>query len=149
MKFFLRAILVTLLLFSSFTHADPNPDVGRWVRQTLSDTLSINFEQKQDDLMSIRNNYSYDAWNALTGFLSNYINITHSQQLTVRPFFKGNPTIVKQGMSSGIHFWRVNDTVVLPELKVELSFSFIVLLKDINDGSPYVIQSMNIIKRDY
>ena len=149
MKFLLRVVLVTLLLFSSFIHANPTPDVGEWVKQTLSDTLSISFEQKQDNLVPIRNNYSYDSWNALIGFLSDYINIIHSQQLTVHLFFKENPIIINHGMSSGINFWRVNETVVLPELKVELFFSFIVLLKEPDSGEPYVIQSMNIIKKDY
>ncbi|BCA94062.1 hypothetical protein TUM19329_04230 [Legionella antarctica] len=149
MKFLLRAISITLLVYSSFSHANPNPDVGEWVKQTLSDTLSIYFEQKQDNLAPIRNNYSYDSWNALLGFLSNYIDTSRKQQLIVHPYLKDEPIVVGQGLSSGIHFWRVNQAVVLPELKIELFFSIIVLLRSADSEEPYVIQSMDIIKSDY
>ncbi|MCL9683250.1 hypothetical protein [Legionella maioricensis] len=149
MKFFLRAVVVTLLFFSSVLHANPTPDVGEWVKQTLSDTFLISFEEKQDNLVPIRNNYTYDSWSALVGFLGDYMETTRNQKLVVHPLFKEDPIVVGQGISSGIQFWRVNQTVVLPEFKVELFFSILVLLRSANSEDPYVIQSMDIIKRDY
>lgn len=142
-------ILLSTLLFSSFTQADVNSNVGPWVKNTLSETLSVNYMEEKDSLDKVNENYTLNAWGAIVSFLGGYMDVIRARQLTIHPVFVGDPVVVTSGYSSGIRFWRINQQVLLPEIKAQLFFSLIVLLRSPDSEEPYVIQSLDIIKKPY
>lgn len=151
MKSFARGfILLSALLLCSSLHSDQSStNVSDWLKKTLMHTFEITFAQQQGDLISLRSNYTNNAWNALTGFLGGYIDFVKQNKLTIHPFFGEYPQITETGTYSGIHYWRLNQQIVIPELKVQIGLSIVVLLRSLNSDDPYVIQSMDIIKQPY
>ena len=97
-------ILLSTLLFSSFTHADANSNVGPWVKHILTETLSVNYMEEKDSVDKVNENYTFNAWEAIVSFLGGYMDVIRAKQLTIHPVFVGDPVIVKSGYSSGIRF---------------------------------------------
>ena len=151
MKSLLRAttLLFTLMTLSSFTHADSNSGVSEWVQQTLTKTLSVSYDSKLNNFPAVRHNYTHAAWNGMAQFLSDYVGAVRSQKLVLHPIFDGKPVIVKTGEHSGMRFWRINQNVTIPELRVALAFSLLILSRSADNKSPYIIQSMSVIKKEY
>lgn len=148
-RLFSKIIIITVLFLASPLHADQNEEVAQWVKQITTQTFSVNYTQHQSDFAYIRSHYTNNAWNAITSFLGNYLNIIQTHRITVHPIFADEPRVVKTGYYSGIHYWRVNQIITLPELKVAIAFSIVVIARNTTTGDPYLIQSMDINKKDY
>ena len=152
MKYLARRALTSLvffnlLLFSLLSHAEDNTEVKAWVKRVLTETLSVSYNTQKSDFTEISKNYTFNAWNAMTDFLGGYMKNIRAKQLTVNPVFDGDPRVVKSGIYSGIHYWRVNQNVSFQEFNLYLSFSLIVLARDPSTGASYIIQSMDISKK--
>ena len=142
-------IIVSILLLSPLVHADQNQDVEQWVKDTTVNTFSVDYTQHQSDFDEIRSHYTMNAWSAITGFLSGYLDTIQNNKITVHPIFNDEPKVVNTGYYSGIHYWRVNQILTLPQLRVIIAFSIIVIEKSPNQSQPYLIQSMDINTQKY
>jgi len=111
--------------------------------------LSIDYNYKADDDSELRKNYTKDGWNALSDFLGNYINVVREQQLTLHPVFTIEPFVTAKGIAlKEIHYWRVNEVVSIPELKLTIAFSLLVIEANPTPNGHFLIQSMDMIKKD-
>ncbi|WP_454786122.1 hypothetical protein [Legionella sp. WA2024007413] len=152
MEALLPRILLWLILFISplTLYAQNKEEISQWVKQILLNTLSLDYTYKASDDSELRKNYTANAWDALSNFLGNYLDVIRENQLTLHPIFITEPYVVEQGMALGVHFWRVNEVVSIPELKVTISFSLIVIEANPqpDGGGRLLIQSMDMIKKD-
>ncbi|MGC1182434.1 hypothetical protein [Legionella sp.] len=140
--------LAAILIFSSVLHAANPQEVTEWTKNTLMTTLSVDFNYNSMDVTKYRQGFTPYAWNALSGFLGVYLQQIHAQQLILHPKFLKTPTIVDSGIASGIQFWRVNEEIVLPEIKVKIAFSLIVIATNPTANGSYIIQNMSMIKEE-
>lgn len=137
-------LLTMFLMISPLAYASKNEEVALWVAQTLVKTLSINYTSQPSDFEEVKKNYSFNAWDAIVGFLGQHKAKIQSEQLTLHPTLGSVPIIVKSGNNNGIHFWRINQLIILPEFKATIDFDLIVLARDPASGYPYVIQGINM-----
>lgn len=149
MKLLIKNIFFILILFHflSTLHAsstDRDSKVIQWAQQTLIDTLSVSYTTQPQDFALIRERYSVNAWNGLTEFLGGAMKTIRTEQLTLNPVLQGDPQILATGNFSGIHYWVFRQSVVIEEMKVELSFTLTILERDPLTGYPYVVQSLSI-----
>ncbi|MDP3267491.1 MAG: hypothetical protein Q8M40_00445 [Legionella sp.] len=150
MKFYMRqSIFLLLLIFSSLIHSNEHKTVTLWVQGALLNTLSLSYKDKPLQESPNRINYTFNAWNAITGFLGGYMKTVRARELTLSPQPVNKPTVVNSGVVSGIQFWRVNQSILLPELTLQVDFSLVVLARDPTTGGPYIIQSMDIRKKQF
>ncbi len=152
MNYLIRSLFLslTLLFFASFIQADDtteNETVTNWTMQTLLDTFTINYSQTANDFAQVRTHYTLNAWSGITGFMSQYKDQINTNQMSIHPIFLSEPTIVKTGNYSGIHFFRVNQTLLLAELNIEVDLSLVILAATPNSKLPYIIQSMDILTK--
>ncbi|QMT61351.1 DotI/IcmL/TraM family protein [Legionella sp. PC997] len=152
MEALLPRILLWLILFISplTLYAQNKEAISQWVKQILLNTLSLDYTYQASNDSELRKNYTANAWDALSNFLGNYLDVIRENQLTLHPIFITEPYVVEQGMALGVHFWRVNEVVSIPELKVTISFSLIVIEANPqpDGGGRLLIQSMDMIKKD-
>ena len=150
MKSFLQKILFLSVLFAfSFTlYAQNNAEVCQWTKQTLLNTLSIDYTYQKGDDDQIRKSYTDNAWDAISGFLGGYVDTVKEQHLTTHPIFIQEPSVVASGVDSGIYYWRVNEEVLIPELHLIIAFSMLVIKTNSSTSGGYVIQSLNMVKRE-
>ncbi|QRN04776.1 hypothetical protein GH742_13420 [Legionella sp. MW5194] len=139
-----------LFLFSLpvFSYADAQDDeVAAWAQTTLLNTLTVNYDSYEEDIASNRINYTQNARDALRGFLGNYLSVIEENQLSLHPQALGNAQIINEGYFSGIHFWRINQAIAIPELSIQIAFSIVVV--KVNGDPPYLVQSVSMIKQPY
>lgn len=136
-------LVIAALLFTPVSHADEDAAVAAWTQQVLMDTLSVDYQTIGTDLKGVKNNYTLDAWEGLGSFLGSYVPMIKNNQLVLHPQALGNAQVVNEGDYSGIQFWRVNQSITIPELNVRIDFSVIVIKAT---NPPYVIQSLNMTK---
>lgn len=137
-------LLIVLLAFPALNYADDN-DVTAWTQQVLLSTLSINYTVTPDDFAALRENYMPTAWEALQDFVGDEVNVVRTKKLTLHPVALGPATIVNTGFSFNIHYWRVNQSIAIPELNMTIDFSVIVIKAN---NPPFLIQNMTMIKHD-
>ncbi|WP_051555158.1 hypothetical protein [Legionella fairfieldensis] len=141
-------LLFFALLFSPFSYSDSDDlQVANWTEQVLLKTLSISYQTTPDDFALLKQNFLNNAWLALSNFLSEELETLRDQQLTLHPAAIEQAQVVNSGYVSGIHFWRVNQTISLPELSLAIAFSVIVIKR--NGTPPYVIQSIDMTKAPF
>ncbi len=136
-------LLFFVLVFSPFSYADDD-EVANWTGQVLLKTLAISYRTTPDDFALLKQNFLHNAWLALNNFLSEQLQIVRNQHLTLHPSAEEPAQVINSGYVDGIHFWRVNQTINLPELSLTIAFSIIVIKK--NGTPPYIIQSINMAK---
>lgn len=141
---FLRILLIVLLIFPSLNYADDN-DVAAWTRQVLISTLSIDYTVTPENFAILQENYMPTAWEALEDFVGDQVNVIRAEKLTLHPVALGPATVVRSGFSFGIHYWRVNQSIAIPELNMTIDFSVIVIKAN---NPPYLIQNMTMSKHD-
>lgn len=141
---FLRMIFIVLLLFPSLNYADDN-DVAAWTQQVLLSTLSIDYTVTPENFAVLRENYMPTAWEALQDFVGDQVNVIRTEKLTLHPVALGPATVVRSGFSFDIHYWRVNQSIAIPELNMTIDFSVIVIKAN---NPPFLIQNMTMIKHD-
>lgn len=137
-------IMLASLFSANLSHAD-DAQVAAWTQQVLMETLSVDYQTIGTEVKDIKSNYSLDAWEGLNSFLGSYVPVIKNNQLVLHPQALTNAQVVNEGDYSGIQFWRVNQSIALPELSVRIDFSVIVIKAT---NPPYVIQSLNMIKND-
>jgi len=141
-----RCLVMLLCLFFPLTHYADNTQVAQWTQNVLLNTLSINYTDLPTHFAKVKVNYVPTAWEALSSFLGDQVAVIQNDQLVLHPVAVGNAQVVNEGDYSGIHFWRVNQTIDIPELSGTISFSVIV----IKATTPaYLIQSLNMTKTKY
>ncbi|WP_040915939.1 hypothetical protein [Legionella tunisiensis] len=141
---FLRLIFIILLAFPSLNYADNN-DVAAWTQQVLLSTLSIDYTVTPDDFAVLRQNYMPTAWTALQEFVGDQVNVIRAEKLTLHPVALGPATVVNSGLAFNIHYWRVNQSIAIPELNMTIDFSVIVIKAN---SPPFLIQDMTMIRHD-
>lgn len=145
-----RTLAWLVLFISPFTlYAQNDAEVCQWVNQTLLRTFSLDYtyDPSNEDI-EVRNSYTMNAWNALTDFLGNYIPVIQEKRLTLHPVFITEPFIAEQGVYSGIHYWRTNEVISIPELNLIIAFSLIVLETNPSSNGHYLIQSIDMVKKE-
>ncbi|KTD74548.1 DotI/IcmL/TraM family protein [Legionella tucsonensis] len=150
MKPFLQRILLWFVFFiSPFTlYAQSDNQICQWVKGTLLDTFSLDYTYKPSDGEELRKSYTENAWDALTEFLGNYLPIIREKRLTLHPVFIKEPFIAEKGIFSGVHFWRVNEVLSIPELNIIIAFSVLVIETSPLSNGRYLIQSMDMVKKE-
>ncbi len=138
-------ILISILLVLTPTaYADKNEEVSLWAAQTIIKTLSLSYTSKPSDLEKVKKNYSFNAWDAIVGFLGQYKAKIQSEQLTLHPVLESVPVVTKTGQYNGINFWYIKQNVIIPEFKAKIEFGMAILARDPASGYPYIIQSLNM-----
>ncbi|MFI4917947.1 MAG: hypothetical protein ACHP65_00160 [Legionellales bacterium] len=139
-------VLLSLLSLSTITLAATNNEIRTWDKKVLLETLSVSDTLKTGELAKkVSAYYTHNAWHAVVNFLGVHMDAVHQQHLTLHPIFNAEPTIVESGVLLGFNYWRVNQTVSIPELDCIIDFSLLIhTVKSTVSGSPYIIQSMNI-----
>lgn len=145
MKYKRLFLLIFIYFFIPSTHYGNNNelDVKAWTQETLMATLAINYTETPADFDSLRKRYTVNAWLALHDFFSAEIDEVKQKHLTIHPSPLTPPIIVEEGVTSGIYYWRVNQSVMIPEMNSRLDFSLIVIKAT---NPPFIIQSVNVIK---
>lgn len=146
MKSLLQKTLLYLVLATSSLnlYAQTDAEVCQWVKQIILNTLSIDYNYKFKDHVAFRKNYSDNAWNAIFVFLGGYVKIVRAQHLTLNPKFATDPFVESEGVSNGVHYWRVDSVVLVPELNEMVAFSMIVT----KPFDRFIIQSVDMVKKD-
>lgn len=140
--------LLSFLLAPCFSYADTDDsDVTTWTQDILLNTLSVDYSTYENTFQTYQVNYTQNARDALRGFLGNYLPVIQQNQLTLHPLALNTPQVVNEGYFSGIHFWRINQAIALPELNSQISFSVVVIKA--NGNPPYIIQSVSMVKQPY
>ncbi len=146
---FHKTVLVIVLFISPFTlNAQTDDEVCQWVKQILTSTLSVDYNFQPSDEDEIRTNFTANAWNALTQFLGGYIKTIKTEQLTLHPTVIKEPFIAESGTVSGIRYWRVNEVISIPELNLMIAFSLIVEHTSGFKNNQFLIQSMDMVKKE-
>lgn len=141
------SLLLTLIcLLNQVSYANNTP-VSSWVDKVLISTLSLNYTSAPSVFKAKHAYYMANAWGALNSFLSEYILAVKNQQLILTPQRILGPTVTEDGDFSGIHFWRVNESIAISQLNVSIDFS-VVVLETTNPQHPFMIQSINMIKNN-
>lgn len=150
-----RTLFIFVLLLSPFTlYADDDAqEVCQWVKPILLDTLAVDYNIKASDDLELRKNYTDTAWSALTMFLGNYLKIIKEQHLMLHPVYVEEPYVarsgvLKSGLMSGIHYWRVNTTIKIPELRLTIAFSLMIIGINPSSYGHFSIQSMDMVKQE-
>lgn len=145
---FLLSFIVILMLVSPASQADDNEAVKTWVQNALLSTLTISYKDSPEQSKQAQQYYLRNAWGVLGSFLSDKISLVQEKKLELHPFPQAPPEIVRSGSTSGIHYWRVAQNFIIPELDLEIAFIVTVLETQPIDGSRFVIQSVSMNKKD-
>lgn len=138
-----------LMLTSSITHAN-QAQVINWLQHTLLQTLSVSYLSTPKDFETFhQQNYTNDAWESITGFLGNYMSIVRANKLTLHPQLNGAAMLLESGVIQnnhffdGISYWRIRQSIVIPELAKQIDFSIVVIQEP--SANHYLIQSMDML----
>lgn len=137
-------LLTILLLLPFFVQANQNEDVIQWSEQTLLNTLTASYVQKNKNFAEVKKNYSFDAWSGMVNFLGNTLQTIKAKKMVLHPTINGTSQVLNAKITSGIPFWRVQVDISVPELNVTLGFILLVLASNSSNNYPYIIQSLNI-----
>lgn len=141
----MRSLLLGVFLICSFSiHATNNAEVALWTQQTLLNTFSIDHNYQDSELPKYRTRFTQNSWNAISDFLGDYLQVIRDKKLTLHPVFLIKPTVVDNGDASGIRYWRVNEELLFPEIKMKVAFSLIVIATE----HGYLIQSLDMVKEE-
>ncbi|WP_298623726.1 hypothetical protein [uncultured Legionella sp.] len=144
-SFKLTIVLFNLLLMlSPITYADKKDEVSLWAAQTLIKTFSISYTSQPSDFEAVKKNYSFNAWDAIVGFLGQNKDKIQAEQLTLHPVLESVPTIVKSGYYNGMRYWYITQNLILSEFEVKIHFALVVLARGPSSDYPYIIQSINM-----
>ncbi|WP_149865173.1 hypothetical protein [Legionella saoudiensis] len=145
----MRALVLGIILIvaPNLYAKEPMP-VTAWTKKTLLNTLSVDYKTIDEEHMEYRAGFTMNAWNALKGFLGGYGQTIRDKELSIHPVFLIEPQVVDSGIAAGVHFARVNTEVLLPEINVKVAFSVIVIATKPPSSSPYLIQSISMVKEE-
>lgn len=145
----MRAILLgILLILTPNLYANPPIAVTAWTKKILMNTLTVDYTYKNKAPGETPEGFTVNAWSAIREFLGGYIQVIRDRKLSIHPVFLVEPQVVDSGVVTGIHFWRVNSKVSLPELNIQVVFSLITIATAPSSNTPYVIQSISMIKEE-
>ncbi|ASQ47157.1 DotI/IcmL/TraM family protein [Legionella clemsonensis] len=138
-------LLIFIYFFIPSTHYgnDIDYDVKSWTQETLMATLSINYTETPADFANLQRRYTVNAWSALHNFFNKEINEIREKHFTTHPSPLTPPIIVEKGVTSGIAYWRVNQSFMISEMNSRLDFSLIVIRAN---NPPFIIQSVNVVR---
>lgn len=143
-------LLGVFLICSAGAHAVSNVAVTQWTQKTLLNTLTVDSNySSSNDYEQHSKGFGRNAWNAISGFLGGYIPVIQEHQLSVHPTFLIEPHVVDSGIVNGIHYWRVDEEVALPELNIKVAFSLLIIETGPSNNGPFLIQSMDMVKQEY
>ncbi|MGL5742562.1 MAG: DotI/IcmL/TraM family protein [Legionella sp.] len=150
MRFILQRTLFLILLsvIPLSIYAQDDAEVSQWVKQTLANTLTMDYHYKPSDDNELRTYYTANGWAALAQFLGSYVPIIKERQLSLHPQFIKDPFVVEKGTISGTRFWRVETVVSITELHLMIAFSLIVLETNSPKNGNLMIQSMDMVKKE-
>ena len=142
----MRSLLLGFFLIcSSAVHAATDAEVEHWTKQTLTETIAINYDYDESDREAHKKRYTHFAWDSLSEFLGGYVQVVRDKHLTLHPVFLVEPArVVDSGVASGISYWRVDEEVSIPELKVVVAFSLIVIATT----DSFLVQSLSMEKQE-
>ncbi len=141
-------LLTVFCLFLPLTgYADDEQEVTDWVQKALLSTLSIDYRQTDAEIAKSHKYYLDNAWKALGSFLGDKKAMVRTQKLELHPFPASPAVVTDTGYVSGIHYWRVNQKIMIPELGTQIDFSVVVLETRPTNGSRFIIQSISMVKK--
>lgn len=140
-------LLAAGLLLSSITFAEESQQVENWTADTLTQTLTVNYQETEKDFYPIRRHYSFDAWGMIVNFLGDLMQDVRTQKLYTHPEALTSAKVTDAGVYSGIRYWRVEQDYALPRAGIMIHFSVIVIAGNPDSDTPYVIQSLSMTRR--
>lgn len=124
-------------------------DVASWAQQTLMATLSASYLEKPSDIEALRINYTQAAWDPMVNFFHEKLNLIYSEHLTLHPMPLTSPVIVASGNFAGFQGWRVEQAFNVPEFRINIQFSLLILNAKADKEPPFVIQSLSMRVEHY
>ncbi|MDP1603701.1 MAG: DotI/IcmL family type IV secretion protein [Legionella sp.] len=137
--------LFFILLFPTINYAD-DAGVISWTKQTLLNTLTIDYKNMKTELDKSKANYTPAAWGAFKSFLGDKVATIQDNQLTLHPTAPSSGTIVDAGNVDNVTYWRINQPIDIPELNMSVTFTVVVIKAS---NPPYLIQSVNMTQVQY
>jgi hypothetical protein len=145
----MRALIlgIIIILAPNLYAKEPMP-VTVWTKKTLLNALSVDYKSIDEKPEEYKAGFTINSWDALKVFLGGYTETIRDKELSVHPLFLIEPQVVDSGVASGMHFARVNTEILLPEINVKVAFSVIVIATKPPSSSPYIIQSISMVKEE-
>ena len=135
-------MLFFILLFPGLNYAG-DAKVLDWTTQTFLTTLTLDYKNMTDQLNQSKPYYTPSAWAALKSFLGDKAADIQNEQLTLHPKALGSANIVDSGTIADVTYWRINQTISIPELNISMNVTLVVIKAK---NPPFLIQSVNMIK---
>jgi hypothetical protein len=136
--------------FTSFlAHAHKDDYVTNWAQNLLIETLSISYLDKPHEIDITRKKYSHAAWEPMNSFFHKEIKIIEEHKLILHPKPLTEPTIIRTEECISIHCWRVNQSFNIPELHMNIAFSLLIVSAMPVINSPFLVQSVDMVVRNY
>ena len=145
-------VLTALLVFSSITFADDSKVID-WTTHVILSTLTTNDTTLEAKDNPACNHYTANAWNAISTFLGQHLDIARKNNVVLHPVVLGPSKIVDAGVIdnshffSGFRYWRIKQSFSIPELNLDIDFSTVVISAHPNHEK-YMIQSIDMVKRE-
>lgn len=145
----MRALIlgIIIILAPNLYAKEPIP-VTVWTKKILLNALSVDYKSIDENPEEYKAGFTINSWDALKVFLGGYAETIRDKELSVHPLFLIEPQVVDSGVVSGMHFARVNTEILLPEINVKVAFSVIVIATKSPSSSPYIIQSISMVKEE-
>lgn len=144
---FFTALKYTLRVFIFFTLLYPVIDyaaqVTDWTEKILLDTLSLNYRNLDKHLNRVQINYDPTAWDSLQSFIGDQLPVIRNNKLQLHPRSIRPIQLITQEDYAQMPFWQLKQTIKIPELKMNLVFSLVVIKAK---NPPFLIQSLNVTK---
>ncbi|WP_133128742.1 hypothetical protein [Legionella nagasakiensis] len=126
-------LLIVSLFISTNTYAANDNKIIQWTQNTLLSTLSVSYQENKQHDEFVQSNYTYNARQALHEFLGGYMVVIKNKQLTLHPQLNGPAEVLEAGIVKnstffdGIHYWRIHQAVLIPELNQNIEFTIVVI----------------------
>ncbi|MFJ1268885.1 hypothetical protein ACD661_09985 [Legionella lytica] len=145
----MRALVlgIIIILAPNLYAKEPIP-VTAWTKKILLNALSVDHKSIDEEPQEYKAGFTINSWDALKVFLGGYAETIREKELSVHPLFLIEPQVVDSGDVSGMRFSRVNTEILLPEINVKVAFSLLVIATTQPSSSPYIIQSISMVKEE-
>lgn len=145
----MRALVfgIIIILAHNLYAKEPMP-VTAWTKKILLNALSVDYKSIDEEPEEYKAGFTLNSWDALKIFLGGYAETIREKELSVHPLFLIEPKVVDSGDVAGMRFARVNTEILLPEINVKVAFSLIVIATKQPSSSPYIIQSISMVKEE-
>lgn len=141
-------VLAIIIILAPNLYAKEPMPVTAWTKKILLNALSVDYKSIDEEPEEYKAGFTINSWDALKVFLGGYVETIRDKELSIHPLFLIEPQVVDSGVVSGMKFARVNTEILLPEINIKVAFSVIVIATKQPSSSPYIIQSISMVKEE-